>query len=89
MTDLNERVETLEQTINELQIDLHASKIAITVLSSVINNMSGNPSLLSTSYEEEKSSAPLVKFNHPEQEGYEDKVTERVLALLAKSGQVG
>jgi len=51
--------------------------------------MSGNPGLLSTSYEEEKSSAPLVKFNHPEQEGYEDKVTERVLALLAKSGQVG
>lgn len=89
MTDLNERVETLERTIDELRIDLHASQIAITVLSSVINKMNGEPGLLSSSYEQEKSSAPLVKFNHPEQEGYEDKVTERVLALLAKSGQGG
>lgn len=88
MTDLNERVEALEQALNELRHDLHASQIAITVLSTVINKMSGEPDILSSSYEQEKSSAPLVKFNHPEQEGYDDKVTERVLALLAKSGQV-
>lgn len=89
MTDLNERVEALEQAIDELHLDLHASHIAITVLSSVINKMSGETDFLSSSYEQEKSSAPLVKFNHPEQGGYEDKVAERVLALLAKSGQVG
>jgi len=89
MTDLNERVETLERTIDELRLDLHASQIAITVLSSVINKINGEPGFLSSSFEQEKSSAPLVKFNHPEQEGYEDKVTERVLALLTKSGRIG
>lgn len=82
MAEINERVEILEQTIAELRLDLDASKVAITVLSSVINKMGGEPGLLANSYEQEKSSAPLVQFNHPTQEGYEDKLKERILALL-------
>lgn len=85
MSDLNERVETLEKIIADLSLDLQAPRIAITVLTNVINKMSGTPGYVANSYEEENSSAPLVKFNHPEQEGYEEKLTEKVLALIAKT----
>lgn len=85
MTELNERVETIEKTIADLSLDLQASRIAITVLTSVINKMNGDPGYVTTLYEEEKSSAPLVKFNHPEQDGYEEKLTQRVLALIGKT----
>lgn len=85
MADLNERVEALEKTIDDLSLDLQASKIAITVLSTVINQMSGDPGYVASWYEEEKSSAPLVKFNHPEQDDCEEKLAEKVLALIAKT----
>jgi hypothetical protein len=86
MADLNERIEILEQTIDEMHFELHASTVAIAVLSSVINKIDGEPGLLASSYEE-KSSAPLVKFNHPVQEGYEEKLKERVLTLLSQRSQ--
>ncbi|WP_421355135.1 hypothetical protein [Pseudocitrobacter faecalis] len=85
MTELNERVETIEKTIADLRLDLQASRIAITVLTSVINKMNGDPGYVTTLYEEEKSSAPLVKFNHPEQDGYEEKLTQKVLDLIGKT----
>lgn len=54
MTELNERVETIEKTIADLGLDLQASRIAITVLTSVINKMNGDPGYVTTLYEEEK-----------------------------------
>ncbi|HCD2002718.1 hypothetical protein [Citrobacter farmeri] len=83
MTDLNERVEILEKSIDDLTLDLHASQVAINVLSTVINSMSSEPGLLEKSYEQTKSSAPLVRFNHPVQEGYEEELTRRILGLLS------
>ncbi|ELO0858376.1 TPA: hypothetical protein ACNVAS_000614 [Citrobacter amalonaticus] len=83
MADVNERIEILEKNLNDLSLDLHASKVAINVLSTVINTLSGEPGLLERSYEQTRSSAPLVKFNHPVEEGYEDKLTERILNLLS------
>ncbi|CAH6637005.1 hypothetical protein [Pseudocitrobacter vendiensis] len=85
MADLNERIETLEKTLADLRLDLQASGIAITVLTHVINKMSGDPGYVASLYEEKNSSAPLVKFNHPEQDGYEEKLTDKVLALIAKT----
>lgn len=46
MADLNERVEILERNLDDLRLDLHASKIAISVLSTVINSMSAEPEYL-------------------------------------------
>ncbi|WP_058973800.1 hypothetical protein [Type-D symbiont of Plautia stali] len=83
MADINERIGIVEQAINDLHLDLYASKVAITVLSSVIDKMGGDPGLLANSYEPEKSSAPLVKFNHPGQEDNADEIRKRVLALLS------
>jgi len=85
MADLNERVEILERNLDDLSLDLHASKIAISVLSNVINSMSAEPGVLERSYDQTKSSGPLVKFNHPVEEGYEDKLTERILNILSST----
>lgn len=85
MTDLNERVEILENAINELTFDLHASQVAINVLSTVISSMSSEPGLLESAYEQTKSSAPLVRFNHPAQAGDEEELTRRILGLLSVS----
>lgn len=84
MTDLSERVEMLEKTIAELTLDLHASRVAITVLSGALNDMSSEPGMLANSYEQTKSSAPLVKFNHPDRQNYEERLRENVLTLLSK-----
>lgn len=83
MANLNERIEVIEKNLNDLSLDLHTSKVAINILSTVINTMSSEPGLLERSYEQTRSSAPLVKFNHPVEESYEDKLTERTLNLLS------
>ncbi|PPS46724.1 hypothetical protein BWR12_25960 [Citrobacter braakii] len=57
----------------------------ISVLSTVINSMSAEPGVLERSYDQAKSSGPLVKFNHPVEEGYEDKLTERILNILSST----
>ncbi|WP_368544901.1 hypothetical protein [Enterobacter soli] len=85
MTDINERVEHLEKTIDELQLEVHASRLAITILYKMIDKQIDDPAQALNPDEQEKSSAPLVKFNHPEQEEYEEKLTQRVLALLTRS----
>ena len=87
MTDLNERVEILEKAIDDLTLDLHASQVAINVLSTVISSMSSEPGMLEKSYEQTKSSAHLVRFNHPLQEGYEEELTRRILGLLSTTEQ--
>ncbi|EDH6013317.1 hypothetical protein JGS89_000130 [Salmonella enterica] len=85
MTDLNERIENLEEIIDELSIDLHASKVAITVLSTVINRMSNEPGLLAKSFIEARKVAPPVVFDKPVQEGYEELLTEKILSLLSRT----
>ena len=49
MADVNERIEILEKNLNDLSLDLHASKVAINVLSTVVNTLSGEPGLLERS----------------------------------------
>lgn len=84
MPDINERVEILEKLIRELSLDLHASRIAITVLSNVVNNASSDPGLLVSSYDQGQNSAPIVAHNHPSDDGYEELLKQKVLALLSK-----
>ncbi|WP_336228036.1 MULTISPECIES: hypothetical protein [Enterobacter] len=84
MTDLNERVENLEEVIDEFALELHASKVAITILSTALNSMGKEPGLLANSFLEARKSAPPIEFEHPTQEGYEEKLIEKVLALLSK-----
>ncbi|WP_313390238.1 hypothetical protein [Leclercia sp.] len=84
MTNLNERVENLEEVIDEMALELHASKIAIVVLSTTINSMVKEPGLLAKSFAKVRKNAPPIEFDHPSQEGYEEKLVEKVLALLSR-----
>ncbi|CAM7251238.1 hypothetical protein [Enterobacter cloacae] len=84
MTDLNERVENLEEVIDELALDLHASKVAITILSTTLNSMGKEPGLLANSFLEARKIAPPIEFENPTQEGYEEKLIEKVATLLSK-----
>lgn len=84
MTDLNERVENLEEAIDEFALDLHAAKVAITILSTALNSMGREPGLLANSFLEARKNAPPAEFEHPAPEGYEEKLIEKVVALLAK-----
>lgn len=84
MTDLNERVENLEELIDEFALDLHASNVAITILSTALNSMGKEPGLLANSFLEARKSAPQINFKHPTQEGYEEKLIEKVVDLLSK-----
>lgn len=40
MSELEERIADLEGIVSDLQLSEHASRIAITILSSVVNSMS-------------------------------------------------
>lgn len=86
ITDLNERIEILEETIDDLNLDHHASKVAIRVLTTVINSMSGEPGLLEDPISKPKV-PPLVTFNHPAQKDYEENL-QRILALLLTVEQI-
>nr|EKX5123079.1 hypothetical protein [Klebsiella pneumoniae] len=46
MSELEERIADLEGIVSDLQLSEHASRIAITILSSVVNSMSQTPGLL-------------------------------------------
>ncbi|WP_368533056.1 hypothetical protein [Enterobacter hormaechei] len=85
MTDLNERVENLEEVIDEFALELHASKVAITILSTTLNSMGKEPGLLAKAFLEARESSPPIEFEHPTQEGYEEKLIEKVVALLSKA----
>lgn len=85
MSDLNKRVENIEEVINDLSLELHASKVAITILSTTLNSLGKEPGLLAKSFENARKSAPPIEFKHPAQEGYEEKLTEKILALLSRA----
>jgi hypothetical protein len=85
MSELEQKVEALEDCIKELQLDAHASRIAITVLSSAINSVSGKQGHLANIYEEGIKATGPTDFDHPVDDGYETKLNEKVIALLAKA----
>lgn len=84
MSDLEERIADLEGIVRDLQISEHASRIAITILSSVLNNFSNSPGLLAKSYAEGADKGGPLEFDLPVPEGYEEELHRRVLLLLSK-----
>ncbi|EPO4525053.1 hypothetical protein ACUAXF_000697 [Enterobacter hormaechei] len=84
MSNLEERIDNLEDYVNGLQLDLHAAKVAITVMSTVINTMNKEHGLLARAFQEGIDAAPPVEFENPVPEGYEKQLNEKILALLSK-----
>ncbi|AUU26436.1 hypothetical protein MC62_010845 [Citrobacter freundii] len=85
MTDLQKRIDELEKTIEELLLDQHAARIAITTISTAWNSLAKQPGMLGDSYDKAFKSASPVEFENPVNEGYAEELHKRVVALLSKS----
>lgn len=65
-----------------MQLDAHASRIAITVLSTALNSLVDKDTSLGDLYLEGIAQGAKIEFDHPVPEGYQDKLDQEVAALL-------
>ncbi|TNV14918.1 hypothetical protein FH968_20555 [Buttiauxella sp. B2] len=84
MSGLEQKIDELQLCIKELQLDAHASRIAITVLSSALNSISGKPGHLAEVIEDGMALSGPMQFDFPVEKDYETKLNAKVLALLSK-----
>ncbi|WHP32828.1 hypothetical protein QMG90_07985 [Trabulsiella odontotermitis] len=85
MSELEMRIKDLEDNIDQLNIDLHASRIAITILTTCFNSMAKEPGLLAKGYEKAMKEARPIKFDYPAPEGYEEQLHQKVMLLLSST----
>lgn len=82
MSDLEERITHLENVIEKMQLDQHASRVAIAVLSTALNGLVGKDTSLGDIYLDGIANNETVEFNNPVPDGYREKLHEKVAALL-------
>jgi len=82
MSDLDKQIDNLKDVIEEMQLEAHASRVAIAVLSTALNSVIGNDTNLGDMYLNGVSNAGPIEFKHPVDDGYQDKLNEKVSALL-------
>lgn len=85
MSESVEKIANLEELVLELQLETHAAKVAITVLSMALNKVIGDGANLGEMYLSGIAQAKPVEFDNPAPEGYREELDERVAALLGKS----
>ncbi|MED5757816.1 hypothetical protein VZ191_05465 [Enterobacter roggenkampii] len=84
MSDLEQKIARLEDIIENMQLEDHASRVAIAVLSTALNGLVGNDTKLGDLYLEGIAKAGHIEFDHPVPDGYRVKLDEKVAALLGK-----
>lgn len=82
MSDLEQRITHLEDVIEKMQLDEHASRVAIAVLSTALNGLVGKATSLGDIYLDGIANAEPVEFDHPVPDGYREKLHEKVASLL-------
>jgi len=85
MSESEEKITNLEELILELQLETHAAKVAIVVLSTALNKVIGYNTNLGDMFLASTAQAKSVEFDKPAPDGYREKLDERVAALLGKS----
>ncbi|HCM9622709.1 MULTISPECIES: hypothetical protein [Enterobacter] len=85
MQDLEKRVSELETIVEDLLLDQHAARIAITTMSTAWNSLANKPGLLGDTYDTAVKATSPYKFDNPVNDGYAEQLHERVIALLSKS----
>ncbi|NEG57976.1 hypothetical protein [Pantoea agglomerans] len=75
-------IELLAGKVDELQLELHAAKVAITILSSCVTSLTGDRDVLVNSVKEGWPSHGKIEFEFSAEPGYEEKLKEKVLQLL-------
>ena len=84
MSDLEKRIKDLEEMIEDLQLDQHASRVAISVLSTAANSLANQKDSLGDVFFEAVSKAGPIKYESPVAADYEDKLNAKVASLLGK-----
>ncbi|MCH9269674.1 hypothetical protein [Pantoea ananatis] len=84
MSDLEKKIDSLMDSIEELQLDAHASRVAIATLATAMKAIIGEDSNLGEMYLTAISQVDPVEFDNPVEDGYREKLNEKVAALLGK-----
>lgn len=84
MSELKKEINNLENVIEEMQLDAHASRVAIAVLSTALSSVIGKDTNLGEMYLSGIAGADPIEFKHPVADDYRDKLNEKVTALLGK-----
>lgn len=75
-------IDDLYEKVSELQLDLHAARVAISVLSSCLSSLSGDSQLIATTVREALKANAEVDFDHQVGPEYQQELEERILQLL-------
>lgn len=75
-------IELLADKVDELQLNLHAAKVAITILSSCVTSLAGDRDVLVNSVKEGWAKQGKIEFEFEAAPDYEEKLKEKILELL-------
>ncbi|HHT1023588.1 TPA: hypothetical protein ACTYPZ_004342 [Enterobacter hormaechei] len=82
MSDAEQKISHLEDIIEKMQLDAHASRVAFAVLSTALSGLAGKDTKLGDIYLESIAQGDKIEFDHPVPDGYRAKLDEKVAALL-------
>ena len=85
MSDLEQRIAHLENLIEKMQLETRASRVAISMISATLSKVIGEETNLGEMYLTGIASAEQNEFDHPVSDDYQNKLNEKVAALLGKS----
>ncbi|HGM5299736.1 MULTISPECIES: hypothetical protein [Serratia] len=83
MSSFEERLAALEESNNDLKLQLHAAKVAITTLSVCMNGLAGDKGALASAFEEGMKAPHWQNFETDEERRYQEELTKQILPLLA------
>ena len=82
MSDVVQKVANLEDIIEDMQLEAHASRVAIAVLSTALNGVISKDTRLGDMYLASIVKAGHIEFDKPAPDGYREKLHEKVASLL-------
>ncbi|WP_145957310.1 hypothetical protein [Serratia marcescens] len=85
MSSLEERLAALEESNNDLKLQIHAAKVAITTLSVCLNGMAGDKGALASAFEKGMEAPHWQNFETDDERRYQEELTKQILPLLAAS----
>ncbi|WP_313051806.1 hypothetical protein [Atlantibacter hermannii] len=82
MSESEQKIIELEKKIEEMQLDQHASRIAIAVLATAMNGLVNNNEHLGDLYLAGIAESGSNEFDLPIPDGYADALNSKVASLL-------
>lgn len=82
MNNLEQRISDLELENDDLKLEIHAIRVAMTVLSTAFNGVAGQQGMLADAFKKGMESKGRVEFTFKTSEDYQDKLTAKILELL-------